>query len=192
MYVSTTDQLPVDGEADLKYHVVSDSSIWRFSDGTYHEVNPYVYGVDQQYREHVRSIRPKPTIIDPTSTMASLSLEQVRGGSSEVLATLYNLYALRADLGMFERIVVDGHKMTVMDLLGKGRHLKSVDNVTEWFQREHKAMWTLLNSCIQSRNGQVWSHNPVVDALYKQKALLVWDETKKRAMLRLENFEVYL
>jgi hypothetical protein len=192
VYVATTDNLPLDGEADITYHVVADGSVWRWTDGAYHEVNPYVYGVDQQYRDHARVIRPKSTIVDPTATMASLSLEQVRGGSSEVLATLYNLYALRADLGMFERIVVNGHKMTVMDLLGKGRHLKAIDNVTEWFQREHKAMWTLLNSCIQHRDGRIWAHNPVIDALYKQKALLVWDDVKKRAMLRLENFEVYL
>lgn len=192
IYVATTDQLPLDGEADLKYHVVSDASDWRFADGAYHETNPYVYGVDQQYREHVRTIRPKPTIVDYSATMASLSLDQVRGGASETLATLYNLIALRADLNMLERIVVVGHNSSVMTLLSKGRNTRPEDNVTEWFQREHKAMYTLLNSSLQQRDGKVWIHPPVVDALYKQGAALSFDHDRKRAVLKLDNFQVYL
>lgn len=192
IYVATIDNLPLDGEADLKYHVIADGSDWRFTDGAYHEINPYIYGVDQQYREQVRTVRPKSTIIDESATMASLSLEQVRGGASETLATLYNLHALRADLGMLERIVVVGHNMTVMNLLSKGRHLNAEDNISEWFSREHKAMWTLLNSSIDFRDGRIWSHNPVIDALYKQNAILAWDTARKRKVLKLENFEVYL
>lgn len=192
IYVATTDNLPVEGEADMKYHVVADASDWRFTSGAYHEVNPYVYGVDQQYREHVRTIRPKSTIIDPSATMASLSLEQVRGGASESLATLYNLYALRADLDMLERIVVPAHKMTVMNLLGKGAHGNPEQNVSDWFQREHTAMWKLLNSSISFRDGNLYSHAPVIDALYKQKAILAWSTEHKRPILKLENFEVYL
>lgn len=191
IYVATLDNLPLEGEADQKYHVVADVSDWRWADGAYHEVNPYVFGVDQKYRD-VRTYRPKPMIIDPSAEMASLSLEQVRGGSSETLAALYNLTALRADLDMLERIVITGHKMTVMDLLGKGRHTRTEDNVSEWFQREHKAMWTLLNSSMQYRDGKVWSYTPVVDALFKQDASLIWDGVAKRAVLKLENFKVYL
>lgn len=192
IYVATTDQLPMDGEADMIYHVVSDASDWRFADGAYHETNPYVYGVDQQYRDHVRTIRPKSTIVDYSATMASLSLDQVRGGASETLATLYNLIALRADLNMLERILVSGHNSTVMTLLGKGRSNNPEDNVTEWFQREHKAMWTLLNSSIQFREGRVIQHTPVIDALFKQKASLTWNFERRRAILKLDNFEVYL
>lgn len=191
IYVATIDNLPVDGEADKKYHVVADVSEWRWADGAYHEINPYVFGVDQKYRD-VRIVRPKATIVDPSAEMASLSLEQVRGGASETLATLYNLIALRADLDMLERIVVNGHKMTVMGLLSKGRHVRSEDNITEWFQREHKAMHTLLSACARKVDGKVKFHDPVVDALFKQKAILAWDNTVDRAVLKLENFEVYL
>lgn len=192
IYVATTDNLPLDGEADIKYHVVADASDWRWADGAYHEINPYIYGVDHKYRELPRVVRPKSTIVDPSAEMPSLSLEQVRGGSSETLATLYNLYALRADLGMLERIVVNGHKMTVMDLLSKGRHTRPEDNVTEWFQREHMAMHKLLSSCIQVRDGRMWAHNPVIDALFKQDAALTWDDVKKRAVFKTGDFKVYL
>lgn len=189
MYVATTDNLPHDGEADIKYHVVADASDWRWADGAYHEVNPYIYGVDHKYRELPRVVRPKSTIVDPSAEMASLSLEQVRGGGSETLATLYNLIALRADLGMLERIVVVGHKMTVMDLLSKGRHTRAEDNVSEWFHREHKAMWTLLNASARRKDEM---HAPVCDALFKQGASLTWCEDRNRAVFKTEGFKVYL
>lgn len=189
VYVATTDNLPVDGEADIKYHVVADASIWRWADGAYHEVNPYVYGVDQIYRDMPRVIRPKATIVDPSAEMASLSLDQVRRGSSETLATLYNLHALRADLDMFRRLVVTGHQMTVMDLLGKGPSNDRDRNVTEWFAREHKAMYNLLRASSRSKGAM---HNPVCDALHKQKASLTWDEDLNQAVFKIDDFKVYL
>lgn len=189
VYVKDLTDLPVDGEADIKYHVTADMSLWRWADGAYHEANPYVYGVDPQYWEKPRTFRPNTQIVDYSAQLASLSLEQVRGGSSPSLAVYYNLIALRADLDMLRRLGVVGHNMCLQDLLSRGPSTDPERNATEWFQREHKALYQLLSSSARSKTDMF---APVVDVLHHNKASLTWDETQNRPLFKTNDFKVYL
>lgn len=189
IYLKDLTDLPLNGEADIKYHVVSDMSLWRWADGAYHEVNPYVYGVDAQYWEKPRTIRPNTQIVDSSAELASLSLDQVRKGSSPSLAVYYNLIALRADLDMLRRLGVVGHNMSLMDLLGRGPNTDRDRNVTDWFQREHKALCQLLVSSARSKTDMF---APVIDVLHHNDASLTWDEKANRPVFKTNDFKVYL
>lgn len=189
VYIKNLEALPVEGEADIKYHVLADMSLWRWADGAYHEVNPYVYGVDSQYWEKPRTIRPNTQIVDSSAELASLSLDQVRSGSSPSLAVYYNLIALRADLDMLRRLSVVGHNMSLQDLVSRGPSTDKERNATEWFQREHKALYQLLLSSARSKADMF---APVIDVLHHNEASLTWDEKLNRPVFKTNDFKVYL
>lgn len=189
IYVNELKDLPVEGEAGTKYHVMADTSEWRWADGRYHEINPYIYGVDRQYWDEPRTFRHNTEIIDYSAEMASLSLDQVRKGSSPSLAVYYNLIALRADLDMLRRLSVVGHNMSLMDLVSKGPSSNPERNATEWFLREHKALYTLLSSSARSKDDM---HTPVIDALHHNEASLTWDTDRNRPVFKTGDFKVYL
>lgn len=189
VYVKDLTDLPTDGSTDVKYHVTADMSLWRWEDGTYYEINPYVYGVDPQYWEKPRTFRPNTQIVDFSAQLASLSLEQVRNGSSPSLAVYYNLIALRADLDMRRRLEVVGYNMSLQDLLSRGISNDPERNATEWFQREHKALYQLLSSSARSKADMFAS---VVDVLHHNNASLTWDDKLNRPLFKTNDFKVYL
>lgn len=189
VYVKNTSELPNIGEEGIKYTVTEDMSVWRWADGAYHETNPYVYGVDQQYRDTPRTIRPNSQIVDPSAELASLSLDQVREGSSPSLAVYYNLIALRADLALIRRTEVLHPNMSLMGIISAGPSSKPENNVTDWFIKNHRALHVLLSSSARSK---ATMFKAVVDVLNHNKASLTWDDDKNRAVFKTDDIKVYL
>lgn len=191
VYVNTEQDLPRDGDEDLKYHVAETGDTFRFKDGVYTEFKNYVFGVEEKYRDPLKVIRFKETLTDHSFELPSISADQVKAGSSASLSTLYNIMALRLDLAQIRKMHVEGRRTTLMEFLGKGSTIESERNfvITEWFRREHALLYRLLLSSYPSEQVQ---YKEVVDALFHHGYILTWDSAKRKALFKVEDFTVYL
>lgn len=189
IYVNSESDLPRDGQEDVSYAVAETGDTYRFKDGIYTVVNPYVFGVEECYRDKPRTIQVKDVIVDLSYELPSISAEQVKAGGSASLATLYNIVALRVDLAQIKSIYVNGYRTTLMEYLGRGVNSEADRNVTEWFRKEHSLLYRLLLSSYPSEHA---FHKGVVDALFHHGYILTWDAAKGRAMFKVDDFQVYL
>lgn len=189
VHLQTESDLPVEGNPDLKYYVVETGDTYRFVDGGYQVVDVYSFGITQQYRDAPRRVVHRNEITDPSFNIPHISAEQIKAGASATLATLYNIQALLTDLEQIRRSEVYGYKTSLMDVLGKGQYLDKQENVTQWFAREHKLLHRLLASAMRSKD--IFS-KPIIDALFVHKYVLTWDDTKNRAVFKVEDFVVHL
>lgn len=188
VYVKTVNDLPTEGNHGVKYHVLEETTDWKWIGNGYQEINPYVFGVDQVYCDSPRVVKRNQMLVDPTADFASISLDQVREGGSPMMSALYNLIALRADLDTIRRFNRD-KTIGLMTLVSKGPSANPLHNATNWFAREHKALYALLRSSAHSKNRM---YLPMCDALHKQGASLTWDDRMNQAIFKVDEFQVYL
>lgn len=189
VHVATEADLPKDGDPDAKYFVAETGDTYRYRDGAYYVIDVYSYGCTNEYREAPRRVVCREVITDYSYTLGSITADQIRAGTSPVLATLYNIQALLIDLAQIRRMYVTGYRTTLMEVLSKGPHVDKDQNLTTWFSSNHSLLYRLLASSQRSKDS---FNTSVVDALHKQGYVLTWDDDKNRAVFKVDDFIVYL
>ncbi len=189
IHVATEADLPKESIVDAKYFVAETGDTYRYIDGAYQVIDVYAYGDAGRYREAPRRVVSRETITDHSFIIGSISAEQIYAGASPSLATLYNIQALLMDFEQIRRTQVYGYKTTLMDILSRGPYQNKEQNVTNWFSSNHSMLYRLLVSSMRTKDA---FNKSVVDALFKHNYVLTWDDTKNRAVFKLDDFIVYL